>query len=99
MWILEKYPPPVGGEGYFSRVTDTATRYESLDTDPFGTDKISYWNDWGYAGAGGFVHYFDSLLNLNQAQDKFNQMYDDGLFSEALLDTLKFKFWYTFSNK
>ena len=81
-------PDVVDNVRKFDYSGDTATRYGSLDTDPFGTDKISYWNDWGYAGAGGFVHYFDSLLNLTQAQDKFNKMYDDGLISEALLDTL-----------
>ena len=65
---------------------DTKTKYSKIDTSTFGSDKISYWSSWGYAGAGGFVHYFDSLLTLNQARSKFSSMISDGLFSSELLD-------------
>ena len=73
---------------------DTKTKYSKIDTSTFGSDTIAYWSSWGYAGVGGFVHYFNSLLTLNQARSKFSSMVSDGLFSSELLDiTIELMFY------
>ena len=73
---------------------NTTARYGDLDKTKFGTDEIQYWKSCGYANAGGFVHFFNSSITLTQAQNKFNTMINDGLFSEELLDiTLEIMFY------
>ena len=73
---------------------NTTARYGDLDKTKFGTDEIQYWKSCGYANVGGFVHFFNSSITLNQAQNKFNTMINDGLFSEELLDiTLEIMFY------
>ena len=73
---------------------DTTIKYGNLNKTDFGTDNIQYCESWGYANAGGFVHYFGSNLSIDQAQSKYSKILNDGLFEYNLLDiTLEIMFY------
>ena len=58
------------------------SKFENVETDSFGKDKIKYQNDGGYKNTGGYVIYFNSNLTYTEAKNKYTQLVKDGLFDE-----------------
>ena len=60
-------------------------RMKDIDKSNFGKDSLEYTEDGGYNGKGGFVHFFDSNLTIEEASRKYGTLENDGLYSENLL--------------
>ena len=60
-------------------------RFAYVQKASFGSEPTPYSVDGGYREKGGFVHYFDSNLTIDQANQKYNTIVQDGLYDEDLL--------------